>query len=161
MPTSFIRIAGTYSKTTTLFTPQTTVDFVDPNLFTIDWPSYGSNLSPIENLWPILKRNVRKRLPQTLDELEDYIYEEWDLLEDDMIRNLCNSIRTRIGLCIQQRGSHIKYELYIIKTYCNTSLFAKNSKTNFCPNFFFSDCRMKLISGFFQDKMNYYIFRHI
>ena len=50
-------------------------DFVP---YLIDWPSRSPDLNPVENVWKIFKQNVRKKLPQTLDELEDVIHQEWN-----------------------------------------------------------------------------------
>jgi len=83
--------------------------FLKKNIKVIDWPRYSCDLSPIENLWPIMKRNVRKRKPQNAMELENYIYEEWDELDDHYISNLCNSIHNRISMCIEKEGDKIKY----------------------------------------------------
>lgn len=83
--------------------------FLKDNVKTIDWPPYSCDLSPIENLWPVLKRNVRKRKPQTAMELENYIYEEWDQLDNQYISNLCNSIHNRISMCIENLGDKVKY----------------------------------------------------
>ena len=34
-----------------------------------DWPPYSSDLSPIENVWRLLKRQVRRRFPTSVQEL--------------------------------------------------------------------------------------------
>ena len=78
-------------------------------LETITWPSYSPDLNPIENLWAVLKRKIRKRRPRNLDQLEDFIFEEWEDISDDYVRNLCFSINDRIDMCIENEGSRINY----------------------------------------------------
>jgi len=63
----------------------------------------------MENLWPILKKMVRERLPESIPELRNYIYEEWENLNNEYIHTLCDSIHSRIDLCIQSKGNQIKY----------------------------------------------------
>ncbi|MBC7196880.1 MAG: IS630 family transposase [Deferribacterales bacterium] len=84
-------------------------DYMEEEIIPIDWPSKSCDLNPIENLWPIIKRKVRKRQPKTVEELEDFIYEEWDALDNDYISNLCNSIHNRIDACLRNNGAKIKY----------------------------------------------------
>ena len=78
-------------------------------LDSIPWPSYSPDLNPIENLWAILKANIKKRLPKALEELKDIIMKEWDNLNDDYVRNLCFSIHNRIEMCIKNKGARIDY----------------------------------------------------
>jgi len=42
----------------------------------LDWPARSPDFNPIENLWGEIKQNVRKRLPQTLEQLEQFALEE-------------------------------------------------------------------------------------
>ena len=44
---------------------------------TIDWPSNSLDINPIENMWSILKRHVEKRKPSNIDELDQFLHEEW------------------------------------------------------------------------------------
>jgi transposase len=76
---------------------------------TIPWPSYSPDLNPVENLWAVLKNNIRKRQPRTLEELRNMIYEEWDDLSEDYVQSLCSSIYDRIDMCIENEGNRINY----------------------------------------------------
>ncbi len=44
----------------------------------LNWPACSPVLSPIKNIWHIIKRKIRQRRPQTLQQLETYIWQEWE-----------------------------------------------------------------------------------
>jgi transposase len=48
------------------------LDFID------DWPSNSPDLSPVENIWRILKQRAKRRCPESVDELKQIIQKEWD-----------------------------------------------------------------------------------
>jgi len=75
----------------------------------LDWPSNSPDLNPIENLWNMVKRNVEKRMPRSLDELESFLKEEWDLIPDDTLNNLIKSMKNRCREVIRKNGDHIDY----------------------------------------------------
>ncbi|CAF4891834.1 unnamed protein product, partial [Rotaria socialis] len=54
----------------------------------IDWPSNSPDINPIENMWSILKRRVEKQNPSNIDELDQFLHEEWQKFETNIINNL-------------------------------------------------------------------------
>lgn len=76
---------------------------------TLDWPARSPDLSPIENIWNLLKRQVYKRSPRTLFELENFILEEWDRLDDEVVGRLAQSFPRRLESVVEAKGSILKY----------------------------------------------------
>ena len=67
-----------------------------------DWPPLSLDLNIIENMWYILKRNVFKRFPSTIDELWKATNEEWYRIDDSYIRNLYASIPKQLDAVIKR-----------------------------------------------------------
>jgi len=76
---------------------------------TLPFPPYSPDLNPLENLWALLKHNVYKREPTSLDELERFIYEEWESISDDDIGSYVSSINRRMCETISVLGDSIPY----------------------------------------------------
>jgi hypothetical protein len=55
---------------------------------TIDWPSNSPDINPTENLWSIIKRNVEKRRSSNIDELEEFLNQEWENIDLSTLINL-------------------------------------------------------------------------
>ena len=75
----------------------------------LDWPPRSPDLNPLENLWSELKRNIRKRLPDTIDELEQFALEEWDRIPYENIKNYYESFEDRLKVVIRSKGEKINY----------------------------------------------------
>lgn len=77
----------------------------------LEWPPYSPDLSPIENLWAIIKMDLKKMNFSSKKELTTKIKEIWD--NNERLRNHCltliNSMPRRIEAVIKAKGGPIKY----------------------------------------------------
>ena len=77
----------------------------------MDWPSQSPDLNPIEHLWAYIKRNLRKRTkkPSSLNQLFDFILDEWKAIPSQILVNLIDSMPRRIEAVIKNKGGHTKF----------------------------------------------------
>ncbi len=54
--------------------------------------SMGPDLNTIENLWNDMKRRVYNRLPQTMEQFEQLIREEWHASDITFISQICVAV---------------------------------------------------------------------
>ncbi len=83
----------------------------DNNIASLPWPAQSPDLNPIENLWDVLERRVRKHkpLPRNQDNLWQILQEEWLKLDIDICNNLVDSMPRRIAAVIANKGNPTKY----------------------------------------------------
>ena len=89
-----------------------TTDFLNQHeIHTMDWPAISPDLNPIEHLWDILDRRIRRRLnpPQTLQQLTEALVEEWNSIPQEVIRRLVRSMPRRCQEVIRATGGHTRY----------------------------------------------------
>lgn len=79
------------------------------NIEQLEWPINAQDIHPSENIWPHLKRKALERNPQNIDQLEDYIHEAWNELENELIYNVFDSIYQRIEDLIRLGGRSLSY----------------------------------------------------
>lgn len=77
----------------------------------LPWPGNSPDLSPIENLWAILKRRINKHNCSNKNELINEILNVWARTNDlhEISRSLIDSMPRRIDACIKARGGPIHY----------------------------------------------------
>ena len=75
------------------------------------WPSNSPDLNPIENLWHILRSNIRKRKrqPRNRKELIEALQEEWKKLDMEKVGALIDSMPRRLQAVIDANGGSTHY----------------------------------------------------
>ena len=106
---------------------------------TLQWPAQSPDLSPIENLWRILKVRVAKHRPQTLDALWQAVQLEWRDISPDLCIKLVASRPRRCAavLVIQQSRptncdfliADIRSSSFLACLHCRTEIFYLLFKT--------------------------------
>ncbi|MDG2633088.1 hypothetical protein P7M35_25060, partial [Vibrio parahaemolyticus] len=75
----------------------------------LEWPAQSLDMSPIENLWWIIKRSVSKHIPKNLEELKAVIQEEWDKITPRQCERLVGNMPARIRALLRVNGRTTKY----------------------------------------------------
>ena len=85
--------------------------FSDRGVRLLDWPTLSLDLSPIENLWDIVARQVYAggRQFETCNQLADALQNAWMKIGPDTRRNLLKSMHDRCVEVILQRGVKTHY----------------------------------------------------
>lgn len=60
------------------------------------WPAFSPDLSPVENVWGILKKKVSQRAPYSYAELRRIVMEEFHNIPQGTIDNLVDSFERRL-----------------------------------------------------------------
>ncbi len=63
-----------------------------------------TSISPIENIWRIIKRKMRQRRPKTVEQLEACIRQEWDNIPIPKLEQLVSSVPRPLQTVIKRRG---------------------------------------------------------
>ncbi|KAJ8356626.1 hypothetical protein SKAU_G00194200 [Synaphobranchus kaupii] len=88
------------------------MDFLNKHgVVVLDWPPYSPDMNPIEHIWDILGRRIRRRPapPQNLVQLRVALQEEWDCIPQRQINGLVTSVPRRINTLQDANGGHTRY----------------------------------------------------
>ncbi|GFU74550.1 transposable element Tcb2 transposase [Trichonephila clavipes] len=77
----------------------------------MEWPACSPDMNPIDHVWDALGRRVagRQPPPQTLQELERALLEEWDRITQFVINSLIDSMPQRCSTLLVVHGNHTPY----------------------------------------------------
>lgn len=74
-----------------------------------NFPSNSPDLNPLEHIWSYWKDKIRARDPRTLEQLEDYAYEEWDNIPLHFLRTCIGSMSNRLAEVVRCKGLYTRY----------------------------------------------------
>ena len=85
--------------------------FEDWGYEVLDWPPQSPDLSPIENIWNVMKMRLKARRPRprTKATMRNAMMEIWDELEDDIRENLILGFRSRCEECLKNKGGLVRF----------------------------------------------------
>ena len=78
---------------------------------TLSWPARSPDLNPIENMWSLLKRRVRRLLlpGDDLVRLQELLRQEWGSISQSTVNRLIESMPSRVHDVIQLSGNCTRY----------------------------------------------------
>jgi transposase len=79
------------------------------NIISLDWPANSPDLNPIENIWAVLKRKLRRHKITNLDDFEIAIKACWRDISQKVIDNTISSMGNRVKDLIDTKGDSINY----------------------------------------------------
>jgi transposase len=87
------------------------------NVETFEWPPQSPDLSPIENIWNVMKMKMKMKMkalkprPRSHARMRDACLEIWGNLENHIREHLVQTFRERLVKCLAANGDIIKFYL--------------------------------------------------
>lgn len=90
---------------------QTMAHLREEEIEVFPWPAISPDLNVIENVWGLLVRRVHEDCRQfdTIEELKNKIFEEWNKLDQNYLKNLVHSMPNRLADVLISKGDTINY----------------------------------------------------
>jgi len=74
----------------------------------MDWPALSPDLSPIENLWSLIKNELETMKPMKMEQWLEKINGIWQGFGPEYLAKFFDSMKERIQKCISRKGRTIK-----------------------------------------------------
>ena len=71
------------------------------------WPPNSPDLNPIEIVWSIIKRRLKRHNIRTKNELIEFVLKIWNGIDQDLLNKLVKDFNRRIKLVIEVHGCSI------------------------------------------------------
>ena len=82
-----------------------------------NWPGNSPDISPIENLWALMKAEVRKKNITSLPQMREELVYLWNNMKIEWCQKLADSLPKRLAEVKLKKGNAIKYHKFRIKKY--------------------------------------------
>ena len=96
------------------------------------WPANSPDLSPIETVWAILKRELSKKKHSSLDELREHTLDIWCKFPVELCKKIVGEFNSKIRICQQEEGKILNKALF--------KKYNKEKKQNYDKDY---DCKEK------------------
>ena len=73
-----------------------------------DWPPNSPDISPIENLWAIIKTKIREEDTSSLEKLEAALRRAWSAVPPSTLQKLADSLPDRLADVRKRKGQPLK-----------------------------------------------------
>ena len=85
--------------------------FTEKDIVTTTWPPQSPDIKITENLWKMLKKSLKDSNFEfrSRDQLYEEIEKQWNLITQDAINKLYDSLSQRMAEKLKMRGEIIKY----------------------------------------------------
>lgn len=91
-------------------TAKLTKEFLEKeDVIVLEWPAQSPDLNPIEHLWAILDREIGDRAFRKKEDLKESGPVAWEKIDKQKIKNLVESMSTRLGEVIKANGGPTRY----------------------------------------------------
>ena len=76
------------------------------------WPANSPDLSPIETVWAILKRELSKTKNSNLNELREHVLDIWSKFPVELCKKIVGEFDSKIKICQKEEGKILTKTLY-------------------------------------------------